>query len=543
VRFDGTGGKTGQTSSVLIDDSNNVSGIGTLAAGATTISGDTVVSNGYHLVVGHSAPINIGNVGELQVLGTAAGDSSTTTARFSADSGGPSHDFLKSRNGAIGSSTIVQDDDELGGLIWYADDGNDFYSSSARIFAAVDGTPGENDVPGRLVFATTADGANSATERMRISSAGSLSLGATAVGGSPGAGSVEFQKDGNNYVRFWDNATATFYMQSNAANAPTTAMKNSDSDSLDITTFQRTNAGGTILGQSRNGLMLISGAPNGSFAVGTSNAKDLVLGTNNTEKLRITSAGKVGINITDPADYTDASGAVLVVGNTSSTATRSGVAIITNTSGIGRLAFGDGAGDPDQWKGLIQYAQSSDTMGFACNGQAVEMSLVGGNLGIAMTPGGSHKLDVTGSAGLSTGTAWTNTSDARIKRDVTTITGATATLKRLRPVSYKYTDQYLSVHSEIDGSKTYHSFVADEYESVFPDAVSDQGDLVKTTPATYYADGDDLPDGKSVGDEKTAETSETLLTNLKQYTPHDLQMFLTAAVQELDARIVALESA
>lgn len=78
---------------------------------------------------------------------------------------------------------------------------------------------------------------------------------------------------------------------------------------------------------------------------------------------------------------------------------------------------------------------------------------------------------------------------------------------------------------------------------MFPDAVSDQGDLVKTTPATYYADGDDLPDGKSVGDEKTAETSETLLTNLKQYTPHDLQMFLTAAVQELDARIAALESA
>ena len=476
VRFDGTGGKTGQTSSVLIDDSNNVSGIGTLAAGATTISGDTVISNGYGLIVGNGSQVTANTiVGEVQQLGTANADTTTTFGRWSADATSSRMLFVKSRNGTIGSSTIVQDDDDLGNIGFVADDGSDFAHLAASITASVDGTPGANDVPGRLVFATTADGASSPTERLRISSAGSLSLGATAVGGSPGAGSVEFQKDGNNYVRFWDNATATFYMQSNAANAPTTAMKNSDSDSLDITTFQRSNAGGNLYGQSRNGLMLVSGAPNGSFAVGTSNAKNLVLGTNNTAAVTIDSSQ---------------------------------------------------------------------------------------NVGIAMSPGGSHKLDVTGSAGLSTGTAWTNTSDARIKKDVATITGATAKLKRLRPVSYRYTDQYLSVHSEIDGSKTYHSFVADEYETVFPDAVSIQGNLVKITPAVsavqaqdavLYIDGDtDIPDGKSVGDVRTPaveavegreEVKETLLTDIKQFTPHDLQMFVVAAVQELDARIAALESA
>jgi len=476
VRFDGTGGKTGQTSSVLIDDSNNVSGIGTLAAGATTISGDTVISNGYGLIVGNGSQVTANTiVGEVQQLGTANADTTTTFGRWSADATSSRMLFVKSRNGTIGSSTIVQDDDDLGNIGFVADDGSDFAHLAASITASVDGTPGANDVPGRLVFATTADGASSPTERLRISSAGSLSLGATAVGGSPGAGSVEFQKDGNNYVRFWDNATATFYMQSNAANAPTTAMKNSDSDSLDLTTFQRSNAGGNLFGQSRNGLMLISGAPNGSFAVGTSNAKNLVLGANNTAAVTIDSSQ---------------------------------------------------------------------------------------NVGIAMSPGGSHKLDVTGSAGLSTGTAWTNTSDARIKKDVATITGATAKLKRLRPVSYRYTDQYLSVHSEIDGSKTYHSFVADEYETVFPDAVSIQGNLVKITPAVsavqaqdavLYIDGDtDIPDGKSVGDVRTPaveavegreEVKETLLTDIKQFTPHDLQMFVVAAVQELDARIAALESA
>ena len=217
VRFNGTGGKTGQNSGVTIDDSNNATGFANLTlsgeldaatgdfsgdvnvagelqtanigytdgdnamtiadGGAVTFAQDAYVANGNGIVVGHTAHVAIGSSGEFQVFGTAAGDSETTTARFSADSGGPSHAFLKSRNGSIGSTTIVQDDDELGGLIWYADDGNDFYSSSARIFAAVDGSPSENDVPGRLVFATTADEANSPTERLRIDSSGNIGIG------------------------------------------------------------------------------------------------------------------------------------------------------------------------------------------------------------------------------------------------------------------------------------------------------------------------------------------------------------------------------
>ena len=40
----------------------------------------------------------------------------------------------------------------------------------------IDGTPGENDTPGRIVFATTADGSQSPTERMRIDSTGLVTL-------------------------------------------------------------------------------------------------------------------------------------------------------------------------------------------------------------------------------------------------------------------------------------------------------------------------------------------------------------------------------
>jgi hypothetical protein len=47
----------------------------------------------------------------------------------------------------------------------------------------VDGTPGSNDMPGRLVFRTSADGSGSNAERMRIDSQGRVGIG-TAPSGS-----------------------------------------------------------------------------------------------------------------------------------------------------------------------------------------------------------------------------------------------------------------------------------------------------------------------------------------------------------------------
>jgi hypothetical protein len=62
-------------------------------------------------------------------------------------------------------------------------------ASFAQITALVDGTTGSNDYPGRLVFSTTADGASSPTERMRIASDGRISTGTT---GAPSTSSFGF---------------------------------------------------------------------------------------------------------------------------------------------------------------------------------------------------------------------------------------------------------------------------------------------------------------------------------------------------------------
>jgi hypothetical protein len=92
--------------------------------------------------------------------------------------------FGKSRGTAAGAVTTVQAEDNLGSIYWAGADGTSLNSIAAKIDVAVDGTPGTNDMPGRIVFSTTADGANTSTERMRITSTGNVGIGT----GTPSSG-------------------------------------------------------------------------------------------------------------------------------------------------------------------------------------------------------------------------------------------------------------------------------------------------------------------------------------------------------------------
>ena len=94
-----------------------------------------------------------------------------------ADSVGAGIYFAKSRGTSIGSNTVVQDGDQVGGFFFQAADGTDKASRVASIVVNVDGTPGSNDTPGRIVFSTTGDGASATTEHMRITQAGDIRIG------------------------------------------------------------------------------------------------------------------------------------------------------------------------------------------------------------------------------------------------------------------------------------------------------------------------------------------------------------------------------
>mgnify|MGYP003311608377 CR=1 FL=1 len=120
------------------------------------------------MILGHSASTGLDRI--FQVVGTTSDTSSIELIRHTADTAASKLDFSKSRNGTIGSNTVVQANDVLGDIIFRGDDGTDLNSEAVKISALVDGTPGSNDMPGRLVFSTSADGSNSPTERLRITS-------------------------------------------------------------------------------------------------------------------------------------------------------------------------------------------------------------------------------------------------------------------------------------------------------------------------------------------------------------------------------------
>jgi hypothetical protein len=90
--------------------------------------------------------------------------------------------FYRSKNATVGSATAVANDDSLG-RIDFRGYGVNNYLLGARIDAFVDGEPSTGgdttDMPGRLVFSTTADGASSPTERLRIDSSGRVGIGTT----------------------------------------------------------------------------------------------------------------------------------------------------------------------------------------------------------------------------------------------------------------------------------------------------------------------------------------------------------------------------
>ncbi len=130
--------------------------------GTNLLAGGITSANGIGLVT----PI-------VQVEGTTA-NSALSIVRNSNSISPPYLMLGKSRGTSLGSDAIVQNGDVLGAIRFNGADGTDRNSYAAEITAEVDGAPGSNDMPGRLIFETTSDGASTSTERMRIDSSGNV---------------------------------------------------------------------------------------------------------------------------------------------------------------------------------------------------------------------------------------------------------------------------------------------------------------------------------------------------------------------------------
>jgi len=109
-----------------------------------------------------------------------------------------------------------------------------------------------------------------------------------------------------------------------------------------------------------------------------------------TEKMRITSAGNVGIGNTNPSDYSaDANN--LVVGSLSG---NNGITILsTSSSGYGSIYFADATTGNKVYSGFIRYQQNQSNMTFGTN-EAERMRIdLNGNVGIGIT-NPSSKLEL-----------------------------------------------------------------------------------------------------------------------------------------------------
>jgi hypothetical protein len=192
---------------------------------------------------------------------------------------GPFTNYLKARGGS--TPAIVQNEDNIGNLHFKAHDGIQ-YERAARIEAYVDGTPGANDMPGRLEFHTRASGATGTSERLRITSAGLVGIGTD-------------DPDGPLHVLDDTNDT----------NVKIEATASGKDARLELI------ANSTGVSQIRLGDE--ASANPGSITYDHS-GNSLSFRTNGTsDRLRITSAGLVGIGTDDPEEALDVNGNVKAV--------------------------------------------------------------------------------------------------------------------------------------------------------------------------------------------------------------------------------------
>lgn len=255
LTFDGTNLTSGGTvtATKLIPTGNVTAGNGMYLPTTNTLAFSTDGSERMRILSGGKVLINAttdrdkwdnSTIGSnlLQVERSVSGGNSSISI---ATNPGTSADvfsllFLgRSRGTANNDYTAVASGDGLGAISFQGADGTEFVEA-ASIRGHVDGTPGANDMPGRLMFFTTPDGSATSTERMRITSGGNLLVGTTT-----------------------NNASGGVIQVSNGITFPATQSASSDANTLDD--YEEGTWTPTIIGSTTAGTVNYGGARNGRY--------------------------------------------------------------------------------------------------------------------------------------------------------------------------------------------------------------------------------------------------------------------------------------
>ena len=500
------------------------------------------IDSSARVLVGHSSSRQIGGHTALfQQEGTSFSNATLSITANSADGNGAYLIFGNQRSGSTGGNTIVQSGDEAGTIRFSASDGTDMNTPAAQIRCEIDGTPGSNDMPGRLLFATTPDGSSSPTERMRINSSGKIGIGT-------------------------DSPDQTLHVHKGSAGSI-------DSTTNSVLTLENsTDSILQFLSPSSNVNQIRFGDPsdNGAGYIDYNHGSNVLsFGTAGPERMRIDSSGRLGIGETSMSSYDP--GARTLVLNESGTL----AGMTLRASSQGAIYFADGLSGTEAYRGRIEYTHSDDLLRFGAggNGNQVNVNSAGALLvnrtsqnddelfsifTDSTTPemiilrnnaasstkdmitmmhvkdsGTVHFMRFKRTGGLgnvggitteASSTSFNTSSDYRLKENEVLISDGITRLKTLKPYRFNF---------KITPEKTVDGFFAHEVTAV-PEAITGEKDAVETI---YYKDGDTLPEGKAVGDVKEENAIVPQSLDYAKITP-----LLTAALQEAISKIEVLET-
>ena len=259
---------------------------------------------------------------------------------------------------------------------------------------------------------------------------------------------------------------------------------------------------------------------NGRFAIGGQTSVSTLLHVENSSGdafIRCRANTNYGLLMTDASNgnlrgFVGSGGAVNLGGsNVALSAPLSGANIVFQTGGTGsgdeRMRIGANGPEINNTSARVLYLNRNGS-----SGTLVNISFQGTNVG---------QIRVNTNS-----TTYQTNSDYRLKENVVTLSNAITRLKSLKPYRFNFI---------ADSTKTLQDgFLAHEVSSIVPEAIAGTKDETETT---YYMSGDELPDGKEIGDIKQENAIKPQGIDHSKLVP-----LLTAALQEAIGKIETLET-
>jgi hypothetical protein len=137
-----------------------------------------------------------------------------------------------------------------------------------------------------------------------------------------------------------------------------------------------------------------------------------------------------------------------------------------------------------------------------------------------------HALEVEGEAYKTASNDWATTSDARVKTQIRTIENGLDQIMRLRPVTYRYTEEWMKLNPGIKDKEYYH-YIAQEFAEVFPGAVHQGPESLEGKPGNLLR--------------MNSQPAEVVAVRAIQELAEQNQL-QQAIIEELMERVAALEA-